>query len=109
MGKIILKRSVLPTETLEEKIEGTKKVFEKDKAFIQWTANSNKNNTNEEKNVSNMEGNSSNSNCNDQIYLNEPYTIHTTTIIIASEIEVTVTISQKATIANIIHYAKDNI
>ena len=35
MGKIILKRSVLPTETLEEKIEGTKKVFEKDKAFIQ--------------------------------------------------------------------------
>ena len=56
-----------------------------------------------------MEGNSSNSNCNDQIYLNEQYTIHITTIIIASEIEVTVTISQKATIANIIHHAKDNI
>ena len=56
-----------------------------------------------------MERNSSNSNCNDQIYLNEQYTIHTTTIIIASEIEVTVTISQKATIANIIHYAEVDI
>ena len=42
----------------KKKIEGTKKAFEKDKAFIQRKTNSNENEINEENNVSNMERNS---------------------------------------------------
>ena len=41
----------------KKKIEGPKKAFEKDKAFIQGKTNSNENKTNEENNASNMEGN----------------------------------------------------
>ena len=42
----------------KKKIEGTKKAFEKDKAFIQRKTNSNENEINEENNVSTMERNS---------------------------------------------------
>ena len=40
-----------------KKIAGTKKAFEKDKAFIQRKSNSNENKTNEKNNVSNTQGN----------------------------------------------------
>ena len=41
-------------------IKGTKKAFEKGKAFIQRKTHSNENKANEENNVSNMVGNSNN-------------------------------------------------
>ena len=48
--------------TSRKKIEGTKKAFEKDKAFIQRKSNSKENETNEENNVSNTERNDNNIN-----------------------------------------------
>ena len=46
----------------KKKIEGTKKAFQKDKAFIHQKSNSNKTKTNGEDNVSNMKGNNNDTN-----------------------------------------------
>ena len=57
MGKRISKRYQSLTGHLEKKLKGTKKAFEKDKAFIQQNSNSNETKTNEENNVSNTKAN----------------------------------------------------